>query len=475
MTNALQILALAIFLYFAVYNTLTLVLLAMSFGETSWLVRGRQPGRSGLRPLAQRPSISLVVPAYNEETVIATTAWASLRQDYAPLEVVVVDDGSTDASFARLNAAFDLVALPLGSALPLECATVRGLYVSRVNPNLRVVQKDNGGRSDAVNAGIGVAGGELVAITDADGILEPDALARALRPFEEHPDDCVAVGGNVRVASASHIAGGTVVEPRVGRGGVAATQVLEYLRGFLGVRIAWSRMNGLAIVSGGFGLFRRDMLLAVGGFFKDTIGEDLEVTLRLHHELRPGWPTARIAFVPDAVCWTQAPDTLRGLKTQRVRWQTGLLQSLRIHDNMIGRRRYGAVGLAAVPYAAFFEATSAFFEIFGLAVVVTLVVLDPSTWPSLVAFFAISLLFGQMQSLMALLIEEVGFRRYGRGGMTRLIGWSLLEIFWYRPLLALWQAWATIRYLLGRRPSWETIPRRSFEGSPADAAVPLSR
>jgi cellulose synthase/poly-beta-1,6-N-acetylglucosamine synthase-like glycosyltransferase len=474
-TDVLQIAALVIFLYFAVYNILTLALLVASFGEMSWLVRGRQPGRSGLRPLAQRPSISVVIPAYNEETVVATTAASTLRQEYAPLEVVVVDDGSTDRSFERLNAAFDLVALPLGSALPLDCATIHGLYVSRVNPNLKVVQKDNGGRADAVNGGIGVARGELVAITDADTILEQDALANALRPFEEHPDDCVAAGGNIRVANASQIVDGAVVEANVGWGGISATQVLEYLRGFLGVRIAWSRMNGLAIVSGGFGLFRRDMLLAVGGFLKGTIGEDLEVTLRLHHELRPGWPTARIAFVPEAVCWTQAPDSLRGLKTQRVRWQTGLLQSIRRHDGMLGRRRYGAVGLAALPYAAFFEATSAFFEIFGLAVVITLVILDPSTWPYLVAFFGISLLFGQVQSLTALHIEEVGFRRYGRAGMTRLIVWGLLEGFWYRPFLAFWRAWATVAYLLGRRPTWGTIPRRSFEGPPADAAVPLSR
>lgn len=475
MTDALQIAALVIFLFFVVYNILTLALIAASFGEMSWLVRGRQPGRSGLRPLAQRPSISVVIPAYNEEAVVATTAAASLRQDYAPLEVVVVDDGSTDRSFERLNAVFDLVTLPLGSALPLECATVHGLYVSRLNPNLKVVQKDNGGRADAVNAGIGVARGELVAITDADTILEQDALANALRPFEEHPDDCVASGGNVRVANASQIVDGTAVEPKVGWGGISATQVLEYLRGFLGVRIAWSRMNGLAIVSGGFGLFRRDMLLAVGGLLKGTIGEDLEVTLRLHHELRPEWPTARVAFVPEAVCWTQAPDTLRGLKTQRVRWQTGLLQSIRLHGGMLGRRRYGAVGLAALPYAAFFEATSAFFEIFGLAVIITLVILDPSTWPYLVAFFGVSLLFGQVQSLTALLIEEVGFRRYGRAGMTRLIAWGLLEAFWYRPFLAFWRAWATVAYLLGRRQAWGTIPRRSFEGPPADAAVPLSR
>ena len=221
-------------------------------------------------------------------------------------------------------------------------------------------------------------------------------------------------------------------------------------------------MNGLAIVSGGFGLFRRDMLLAVGGLSKDTIGEDLEVTLRLHHELRPGWPTARIAFVPEAVCWTQAPDTLRGLRTQRIRWQVGLLQSLRIHDGMLGRRRYGAVGLASLPYAAFFEAISAFFEVIGLAVVITLVILDPSTWPYLVAFFGVSLLFGQVQSLTALLIEEVGFRRYGGRDLLRLGAWGLVEALWFRAgrHLVADAHKDSVAALFGRRPGLGHHPAR---------------
>src|SRR5262249_53687831 len=163
-------------------------------------------------------------------------------------------------------------------------------------------------------------------------------------------------------------------------------------------------------------------MIAVGGLLRETIGEDLELTLRLHHQLRPGWPSARVAFVPDAVAWTQAPGTLRGLRTQRIRWQIGLIQSLRLHGRMIGRRRFGAVGLLSLPYVAFFEAVSMIFEIVGYTLAITLFVLDPSTWPYLAAFFGVTLLFGQVQSMVALLIEESGFRRYGRSGMTRLIG-----------------------------------------------------
>jgi cellulose synthase/poly-beta-1,6-N-acetylglucosamine synthase-like glycosyltransferase len=287
--QTLEIVLLVIFLYFLIYNLITLALLVLSYGEMSWLVRARQPGRTGLRPLAQRPGVSIVVPAYNEQALVATTTVSLLEQEYAPLEVVIVDDGSTDATFDRLKDAFDLVELPRGGSLPLESQPVRAIYASRIAPTLRVVRKENGGRSDALNAGVGVARHELVAITDADTILEPDAIARALRPFEEHPDDCLAAGGNVRVVNASKVVAGRVVEPGV-RGAIAGTQVLEYLRGFLGARIAWSRMNGLPIVSGGFGVFRRDTMIAVGGLLRDTIGEDMELTLRLHHELGPDGP-----------------------------------------------------------------------------------------------------------------------------------------------------------------------------------------
>jgi cellulose synthase/poly-beta-1,6-N-acetylglucosamine synthase-like glycosyltransferase len=474
MTGVLEIAVVVVFAYFALYNLFTLTLLAMSYGEMSWLVRGRQPTRGGLRPLAQRPGVSVVVPARNEQELVVLTVAVLLEQEYAPLEVVVVDDGSTDATFERLDAAFDLVTLPVGGAPPLESARVRSVHASRVAPGLRVVRKENGGRADALNAGLGVARHELVGITDADGILEPDALARAVRPFEEHPDDCVAAGGNIRVVNASSIVDGRVVNPRVAWGGLAATQVIEYLRGFLGTRIAWSRLNGLALVSGAFGVFRRDTLVAAGGFLRASLGEDLEVTVRLHHELRPGWPTARIAFVPDAVCWTQAPHTLRGLRTQRIRWQVGLLETIRQHIGMTGRRRFGALGMLALPYALL-EAFAPLVEVVGYAVLIALVVIEPSMWPYAVVLFGVTILFGQLQSVMALLVEETGFRRYGRAGMTRLLGWSLLECLWYRPLLALWRTWGTLSLLVGRRPRWGTIPRRAFEETPAESVVPLTR
>jgi cellulose synthase/poly-beta-1,6-N-acetylglucosamine synthase-like glycosyltransferase len=474
MSDLLVAISVILFVYFAVYNLIVFTLLAMSYGEMSWLVRAREPRRRSLPPV-QRPAISVLVPAYNEREIVVSTVWSLLGQDYPRLEVVVIDDGSTDDTIACLDAAFHLVALPVEGRVPLPSAQVRSLWVSRKNPNLIVLSKENGGRADALNAALGFARHELVAVTDADGVLERDALARLVRAFEEHPDDCVAAGGQVRVVNTSRVVDSRVDKPRVGWRGVDATQVMEYLRGFLGTRIAWSRMNGLLIVSGGFGVFRRDTLVSTGGFLVDSLGEDMEVTVRLHHELRPGWPDARVTFVPDAVCWTQAPSTLKGLRTQRIRWQVGLIESIRAHREMLVRRRYGAAGLLAMPYVAVFEALSPLLELAGYLVAATLLIIDLSYWPLVAALFTTSVLFGQVQSMIALLVEEVGFRAYGRVQLTRLLAWSLLECLWYRPLLAVWRTEATIKLLIGRRPGWGKIKRLALDEATAEAVAPLTR
>src|SRR5215472_13761364 len=192
----------------------------MSVGEISWYARGQEPIRTRPGGLAHQPSVTLVAPAYNEEPLIVQSAKAFLASDYAPLEVVIANDGSKDETFARLEEAFDLVPLPLRGRTALPTAPIRGVYISRVDPRLRVVDKQNGGRSDAINAGISVARGEIVVLTDSDSLLETDAIKRAVGPFEIHPDTCMAVGGDIRVANGSTIVAGRVVAPGVSWHGV---------------------------------------------------------------------------------------------------------------------------------------------------------------------------------------------------------------------------------------------------------------
>jgi cellulose synthase/poly-beta-1,6-N-acetylglucosamine synthase-like glycosyltransferase len=391
--------------------------------------------------------------------------------------VIIADDGSRDETFARLDEAFDLVELPLRGSTALKTAPIRSVNISRTEPRLRVVHKDNGGRSDAINAGISVARGELVVVVDADSLLDREAVSRSIRPFEVHPDTCMAAGGGIRVANGSRIVGGRVVTPAVsGRRGVGATQVLEYLRGFFATRIAWSELNGLLIISGAFGMFRRDLLVALGGFSKSTLGEDMEMTMRIHHVLRPQWREARVDFVPDAICWTEAPGTMRGLRTQRIRWHTGLLDNLRMHRRMLGRPRFGAAGTFAMPYLVLFEALEPLVEVVGFAIVITLLILNAENWTYLVAFFLIALLTGELMSATALLIEEIGFTRYKAVDLLRLTGWGLIEALWFRPALAWWRLKATFLALIGRRPGWGTIPRgAAILEQPQQAVAPLTR
>jgi cellulose synthase/poly-beta-1,6-N-acetylglucosamine synthase-like glycosyltransferase len=473
--DLLAIVSFAIFVFFVVYIIATFTLIAMSLVELSLTKIER--GELFTPPLRRRrPGISLVAPAYDMEATIVLSTRSLLATDYEPLEVIVVDDGSHDGTTAALVEAFDLVELPVGDRLPIPTAPIASVYASRADPRLRVVRKQNGGRADAVNAGLNVASRELVGIVDADTLLERDALKRIGEVFALEPDDTVAVGGTIRIANGSVIEGDAVVEARVSHGGVEASQTSEYLRGFLGGRIAWSSINGLVIISGAFGVFRRDLLRAAGGLSKETLGEDMEITMRLHHLLRPDRPATRIAYAADANAWTEVPPTLAPLRAQRIRWHVGLLDNLHIHRRMVLRRRFGAVGIWTLPYTVAFEVLGPLLQVAGYVVLGVLIVRDAVSWWYAASFFVITLLVGQLQTAGALLIEEAGFRRYRVRDLMRLAGWSLLELFWYRPLTAIWRLWATALVLTGRRPGWGTIPRGVALGGERDLqSAPLPR
>ena len=444
--SILWIASVAIFVFAVVYAISTLALIVLSLVEVTSIKieRGEAfspPARS------RRPGISIIAPAYNTEPLIVANARSLLASDYEPLEVLIVDDGSEDGTTTALKRKFDLVELPVGDRLLIPTAPIEQLYVSRIDPRLRVVRKANGGRADAVNAGLNVARHELVAIVDADTLLEADALKRIVEVFALDPEDTVAVGGTIRVANGAMIEDNVVTSPRVPHAGVEASQTCEYLRGFLGGRIAWSRLNGLLIISGAFGVFRRD--------------------------LRPTRPQTRIAYAPDATAWTEIPTSLAPLRGQRIRWHVGLLDNLRIHRRMTGRRRFGAVGLFALPYALAFEVLGPFVQIVGYAIMIVLIRWHEVSWWYAVAFFLVPVLAGQLQTASALLIEEIGFRRYRSRDLMLLGAWSMVELFWYRPLTALWRIWATVLVIVGKRPGWGSIPRgAAFRDEPDAEPVP---
>ena len=367
LTTVLAVFTVVVTAYFVAYNVSQFAMAGVA-GRLLWRYpRRRNPRNLALvANLASPPLVSIVTPAHNEALTIVDSIRALLALEYEAREIVVVNDGSQDDTLAVLKQAFDLVEAPVAFDQPLTSAPLRGVYRSLIEPALVVIDKVNGGsKADAANAGINAASGRLVLVIDADTMLEPDALTRAAMPFLERPDT-VAVGGYVAIANGCRIEHSRVTAVAMPRSWLARFQIVEYMRSFLLFRLACASQNGVALISGAFGLFRRDALIDVGGYDATAIGEDMDLTLRLQAYYRERKRPIRIAHVPLPVCWTQAPEDMPSLRAQRCRWRRGLLQVLWRRRRMIGNPRYGIVGMGVLPYIAFFEGLGPLLEFIGL-------------------------------------------------------------------------------------------------------------
>jgi len=410
---------------------------------------------------AATPGVSILVPAWNEEQGIVTTVRSLLRLNYPQFEIVVVSDGSTDETLPRLREAFGLVPAPGSYAGSIPSAAVRGIYRSLTVREVVAIDKANGGKADAINAGINAARFPLVCVIDADSVVEEHALTRAVLPFIEDPAT-VAAGGIVRIGNGCAVELGRVTDVRAPASWLARFQVVEYLRAFLAARVTHSAFNALLIVSGAFGVFRRDVLREVGGFSTSTVGEDMEVIVRLHRFCREHARPCRIVFQPDPVVWTEAPETRQTLARQRNRWQRGTLEVLARHAGMFGNPRYGRIGLVALPYYAVFETIGPVLEVAGLLVTLVALWLGLIDWSLAQLLFVAAILYGTMISVAAVVLEELSFRRYLRlGDVLRLLAAAALENFGYRQLTAWWRLRGIVDYLRGRR-AWGTMARKGL-------------
>ncbi len=462
------ILAFEIFvvLYFLALNSLYLL-----FSFAAYLKLQQHRRRWTPRELAAvmrspaTPAISLVIPAYNEAFTVVESVRSMLLLNYPQFEVIVVNDASTDKTLEALIDAFDLVRAPATFVETVASRPIHGVYQSLTNRDFIVLDKEQGGKSDALNAGINVARYPLVCIMDADSLLEVHSLTRAVLPFLEDPDT-VAVGGIVRIANGCTVESGRIVNVRLPGSRLARFQVVEYLRAFLAGRVALSLVNGLLIVSGAFGLFRRDVLIEAGGFRGDTVTEDMELIVRLHRQCRQRGQRYRIVFQPDPVCWTEAPESLGLLGRQRNRWQRGMLQVLARHKGMMLNPRYGVVGMLAVPYYMLFEAFGPLVEFAGYVVVVLALVLGLLDWRLAQLFFLAAVVYGTLISLSAVLLEELSFRRYPRViDLLMLTLYGCLENFGYRQLTSWWRIVGLFDFLR-RRQAWGAMTRTGFGASP---------
>ncbi len=448
--------------YFLVLNGIYLLLYVISFFEiVDYSRREIFSGLSELFTSAYAPPVSLIVPAYNEEATIADSVRSFLALRYPRHQVVVVNDGSRDRTMEVLKREFDLWESDQPIRLRLRTAPIKGVYASSKYPNLLVIDKENGGKADSLNAGICAASYPLVCCIDADIILEEDALLRVARPMIES-SDVVAVGGIVRVANGCKVETGRVVDVRAPKEALPTFQVVEYLRAFLAARTAWSRLNCLLIISGAFGMFRREDLISVGGYETSTVGEDMEVVTRMHRLLRERNRRYHVSFVPDPVAWTEVPATFRVLRRQRDRWHRGLIDTLWRHKKMLLNPGYGLIGMLAMPYYFLFEMLGPVVELVGYLALVVGLLLGIVNLPFAIAFFAAAIGLGVLMSTAAVLLEEFRFRRYAHWrDLFKLLLFGVLENFGYRQLTTAWRAWAVVSYLR-KDSSWGAMERRGF-------------
>ncbi len=411
------------------------------------------------------PPITLLVPAHNEEATIVQAVRALLTLRYPDYEILVINDGSTDATAARLLEAFDLEPAVRAPTAHLSHAELRGIWHSRQHPGLWVLDKVNGKKADALNAGLAFCRTPLFCAMDADTLLERDALTRIVRPFLENADT-VGVGGVIRIVNGCTVREGQVTRVQLPKSLLARFQVLEYLRSFLAGRLGWSMLNGTLIISGAFGLFRRRTVVEIGGFATDTVGEDMELVVRLHRRLRERGEAYRFVFVPDPVAWTEAPETLRNLGGQRERWQRGLAQVMVRHRGMLFRSRYGFLGMVAYPYFFFLEMLGPLIELLGYLGFGIALALGRVNPPFMLAFFLFAFVLGAVLSMAAIALEEMSIRRYPRvTDLGRLMIMAALEPFGYRQLNTWWRIRGLVGAWRGQR-GWGTMTRTGFATAP---------
>lgn len=425
-------------------------------------------------PLAR--GVSVLLPAYNESATIVASVQAMLGLRYPDFEVVIIDDGSTDDTVDQVIRAFDMVEVPVvvSHRIPTR-GEVHTTYVSRKGSfNLLLVRKVNGGKADALNAGINAARKELVCMVDADSVLDPDSLLHVCRPFAEDPDRVVAAGGVIRVANGSVVRDGRVVDVRMPRAWLPRVQVVEYLRAFLVGRSGWSAIGGLLIISGAFGVFRRDVLMEVDGLATDCIGEDAELVVRLHRWIGDSGRDAEVVFVSEPVAWTEAPEDRRLLRKQRRRWHRGLTEIFVRHRGMLFRPRYGVIGMVTMPWFLFFELLAPVVEVVGFVYFLVVLALlglerlgvletDLVDIDIVVLLLATSILFAVLVTFASLLAEETSYRRY-RGVRDLLVAlWAAIEEnVGYRQINAWWRLGGIIDALRGARHDWGEMHRKGF-------------
>ena len=404
--------------------------------------------------------ISILVPAYNEELGIAGSIRSLLSNQYPEFEIIVINDGSKDATLQTMIEQFDMEPAPRVVRKSLDTEPVHAVYRSRLHPHLVLIDKSNGGKADALNAGINYARYPYFCSLDGDSVLESNSFLRVMKPILESDDEVIASGGSIRIANGCKIESGEIVKIGLSKNPFAVMQVIEYLRAFLLGRVGLSKLNLLLIVSGAFGVFHKHWVIEAGGYRRNTVGEDMELIVRLHRMIRDRKLDKQIIYIPDPVCWTEAPESAKYLRRQRNRWHRGLLESLAIHRGMLLNPRYGLVGVVSMPYFLFIELLGPVVECLTYLLMLATLLAGEVYWTYTVLLLLASVLFGSVFSMAAVLMEEWSLRKYPNvSDLLVLFAYAVFESFWYRPLTVWWRIEGLLQWVIGKR-GWGDMKRK---------------
>jgi len=413
------------------------------------------------------PSISIIAPAYNESLNIIENVRSLLSNHYVNYDVIIVNDGSKDDSLAMLIEAYDLIKVDYLLNVQIPTQPLRaGIFKSK-NPafeKLTVVDKENGGKADALNMGLNISKNKYVACIDVDCLLLEDALLKMIKPFLELTDTkVIASGGVIRIANSCIIRDGKLIDVKMPDSILERAQILEYIRSFLLGRMAWSRLNGLLVISGAFGMFDKKIAIEVGGYDTNTVGEDMEIIVRMRRHMEEQKRNYRVAYIPDPLCWTEAPDSYKIFISQRNRWTRGTIETLIKHKKMGLNPKYRSLGLISLPFWFIFERMAPLIEVVGIVYFGVLVYLKALRWDYALVFFLAAYLFTIVLSLVAILSEEHTYHQYkNKGTGFKLVLTSLIEPFVFHPFVLYAAIKGNFDYFFNKNIKWGEMQRKGL-------------
>ncbi|RDI11116.1 glycosyltransferase family 2 protein [Flavobacterium sp. AG291] len=411
------------------------------------------------------PALSLIAPAYNEGLTIKENVRSLLSLNYNNYQVILVNDGSKDNSMEILIESYELEPVNFRYNGQIPTKLIRKVYASKnaAFKKLIVVDKENGGKADALNVGLNIASNPYVVCIDVDCILDKDSLLKLSKPFlEGNGKRVIATGGVVRIANQCVIRDGRLVEVNIPDNMLPRIQVLEYLRAFLLGRMAWGHLDGLLLISGAFGAFDKEIALLAGGYDTKTVGEDMELVVRMRRYMLENKMPYTVSYIPDPLCWTEAPETRSIFVKQRSRWMRGTIETLFLHKKMFMNPKYKLLGMISVPYWTFFEFLAPFIEFAGIIITVAFVVLGILNWHYFILMLLFVYTFAVMFSVLALYTEERTYHKYRkRTDFAKMLMAAFIEPIYFHPITVYAALKGYYEKARGKK-TWGEMTRKGF-------------